>query len=93
MPPAIPQQSLVTQAPTVLVLAQHVHEGVHVEPGLLGADAEHHAGPKYSLRHVDLPVVSPAIEDPGAPNSRGSIAPVRMEVSNPLLGPVQSDLV
>lgn len=89
----VPQEAFMTEAPAVFVLAQHVHEGVHVEPGLLGADTEHHAGPEYSLRDVDLPVVSAAIEDPGAPDSGSSVAPVRMEVSNPLLGAVEPDLV
>ena len=67
MPASVPQEALVTQSPAVLVLPQHVDEGVHVEPGLLGADPEHHAGPEYPLGDVDLPVVSAAIEDPGAP--------------------------
>ena len=70
--PPVPEQALVTQPPAQLVLAQHVHEGVHVKSGLLGADTEHHAGPEYPLGHVDLPVISPAIEDSGAPEQMRS---------------------
>ena len=83
---------LVTQPPAVLVLPQHVDEGVHVEPGLPGPDPEHHARPEYPLTHVDLPVEPPAIEHPRAPHTRRSVGPVWMEVSYPLLGPVQTDL-
>ena len=37
VPGAVPQQPLVAEPPAVLVLAQHVHKRVHVEPRLLGA--------------------------------------------------------
>jgi hypothetical protein len=39
----MPEESLVRKAPTLIVLAQHVDEGVHVQAGLLRAHAEHHA--------------------------------------------------
>ena len=81
MPTGVPQQSFMTQSPAVLILPQHVDEGVHVKARLLGANTEHHAGAEYPLGHVDLPVVSAAIEDPGAPHSRCAVGPVRMEVS------------
>jgi len=42
----VPEEALVAEAPAGLVLAQHVHEGVHVEAGLLGPDPEHHARPE-----------------------------------------------
>ena len=45
------------------------------------------------LRDVDLPVEPAAVEDPGAPNPGGSVRPVGMEVGDPLLGPVQPNLV
>ena len=76
----------------MLILPEHVHKGVNMKPGLPGADAEHHAGPEYSLTHVNLPVEPPAIEDPRAPHSSGAIGPVRVKVSNPVFRPVQANL-
>lgn len=76
----------------MLVLPEHVHKGVNVQPGLPGADAEHHAGPEYSLTHVNLPVEPPAIEDPRAPDSGGAIGPVRVKMGDPLFRPVQANL-
>jgi len=46
VPAGVPEETLVAETPAGLVLAQHVHEGVHVEPGLLRPDPEHHARPK-----------------------------------------------
>jgi len=93
VPGAVPQQPLVAEPPAVLVLAQHVHKRVHMEPRLLGANAKHHGGAEYPLRHVDLPVEPPAVEDPRAPDPRRAVGPVRVEVGYPLLGPVQPHLV
>ena len=76
----------------MLVLPKHVHKGVHMESRLPGADAEHHAGPEYSLTHVDLPVEPPAIEDPRAPDSGGAIGPVRVKMSDPLFRAVKANL-
>ena len=81
-----------TEAPAVLVLTQHVYKGVHMEPGLPGADAEHHARPEYPLTHVNLPVEPAAIEDPRAPHPGGAIGPVGVKMGDPLLRPVQANL-
>ena len=81
MSPGVPQQTLVTEAPAVFVLAQHVDEGVHVEPGLVGPDAEHHAGAEDPLGDVDLPVEPAPVECPGPPDPGRPVAPVGVEVS------------
>ena len=81
-----------TEAPAVLVLTEHVHKGVHMEPGLPGADAEHHARPEYPLTHVNLPVEPPAIEDPRPPDSSGAIRPVRVKVCDVLFSSTQVNL-
>ena len=36
-----------------------------MEPSPTCADPEHHAGAKYPLRDIDLPVISAAIQNPG----------------------------
>lgn len=45
------------------------------------------------MRDVDLPVEAAVVEGPGAPDARGAVAPVGMEERDPVLGPVQLDLV
>ena len=39
---------------------------------LILTNAKHHGGAEYPLGHVDLPVVSAAIEDSGAPEQMRS---------------------
>ena len=41
--PVVPGRALVAEAPALVVLAQEVDEGVHVQAGGGGAHAEHHA--------------------------------------------------
>ena len=80
VPARMPQQPLVAQTPGALLLSQHVDKSIHVQPeqkisfdqiengkvspGATCANAEHHAGAKYPLGDVDLPVISAAIENP-----------------------------
>ena len=40
------------------------YENVAGPPCTTSADTKHHTGPKYSLRDVDLPVISAAIQNP-----------------------------
>ncbi len=43
----MPDQPLVTEAPALLVLPQHIHESVHVEACLGRAYPKHHTRSKY----------------------------------------------
>lgn len=51
--PVVPQQPLVRQAPSVLVLAQHILEHVRVQPDIFRADAEHHAAMRNRNSELD----------------------------------------
>ena len=50
-------------------------------------------GSEDPLCDVDFPVVSSAVEDPRSPDPGRSIGPVGMEVGDPVLGAIQTDLV
>ena len=77
----------------MLVLPKHVYKGVDMKSCLPGPNAEHHACSEDSLTHMNLPVEPPAVENPRTSHSSSSIGPVRVKVSDPLLGPVKTNLV
>ena len=89
----MPQEALVGEAPGAGVFPEHVDECVHVQARRLGPDAKHHAGAKYPLRDVDLPVEPAAVELARAPNPGRAVAPVGVEVRDAVPGAAQPDLV
>ena len=80
VPAGVPEQPLMAETPRALLLAQHVffykknnnkkiktqhvHKHIDMEPSPACADPEHHAGAKYPLRDIDLPVISAAVQNP-----------------------------
>merc|ERR1719153_147891 len=93
MSPPMPQQPLVTQPPAVLVLSEHVHKSVYMQPGFPCSNSEHHTCPEYSLGHINLPVKSPSIQHPCPTYPSRAIRPVGMKVSDSLLGTIETHLV
>ena len=55
-------------------------------------DTKHHGSAEYPLRHVDLPVEPPAVEDPRAPHPCRTVGKVGVEVCYPLVRSVQLHL-
>lgn len=64
----------------MLVLAEHIAEGVRVQATGSGADAKHNGGAKDPLGHMQLPVVAAVVEGAFALDAGGAFAPVGMKV-------------
>jgi len=93
VPASVPKQPLVGQTPRSFLLSKHVDKSIHVQPGTTCANAKHHACAKDPLGDVDLPVVSPAIQNPCSAHPGRPIRPVWMEMCNPLFWTVQPHLM
>ena len=63
-----------------------------IKKSIIITDTKHHGSAEYPLRHVDLPVEPPAVEDPRASHPCCTVGKVGVKICYPLVRSVQLHL-